>query len=279
MKVGIVGNGYVGQSTMFMLSEKTDVLVYDIIPEKCIPVGINLSDLSDCDVVFVCLPTPMNKDGSCHTSIVEDMVKSLRSSGVSRIVVRSTTPVGFCEGIECCFMPEFITEMNWRQDIRNSTDWIVGTLGENRNSQEVDAIKYILSESKGEGKISDDKVHISSTSSAEISKLVRNSFLATKVSFFNEVDTLCQKVGINYNMVMDLCVLDKRVGSSHMMVPGPDGKRGFGGTCFVKDISSIRDTYSKNNVKCPIMDAASWRNNNIDRSDHDWEDLKGRAVI
>jgi UDPglucose 6-dehydrogenase len=86
-------------------------------------------------------------------------------------------------------------------------------------------------------------------------------------------------VGVDYaNMINDASA-DPRIGPSHTRVPGPDGKRGFGGTCFPKDMSSLIAQCSTHNVLCPLMQSARSRNDEHDRSEQDWLLDKGRAVI
>ena len=103
-----------------------------------------------------------------------------------------------------------------------------------------------------------------------------------KVSFFNEVYDFCTALDIDYDRVKDVAVLDERVGKSHTQVPGPDGKRGFGGTCFPKDIASLKSQLSRigiYNEKSSVLEASIKRNNDVDRPEKDWENDKGRAVV
>ena len=96
IKIGIVGNGYVGKATALLECEKVRVFIYDKDPEKCSPLGLKMRELACCDFVFVCVPTPMNRDGSCNVEIVNSVVKELKSFGTppQNIVIRSTVPVG-----------------------------------------------------------------------------------------------------------------------------------------------------------------------------------------
>jgi UDPglucose 6-dehydrogenase len=278
MQIGIVGNGYVGKSTVETLpcEKYCKIIIYDINPDVCIPLGCKLNDIAKCNIIFVCVPTPMNKDGSCHTDIVKNVVSSLKNLGTENIIVRSTVPVGFCRINKCFFMPEFITEANWRNDIKNTYEWVFGT---DNSGIIVEKLSYLLSKSVDEGKIAGSKIIQMKNDECELAKLVRNSFLATKVSFFNEINSLCKKYDLEYSSIRNLIILDKRIGESHTMVPGPDGVHGFGGTCFVKDISSLKTIFNSNNIKSPIIDSVIYRNNEIDRLNHDWEKLEGRAVV
>ena len=113
----------------------------------------------------------------------------------------------------------------------------------------------MLNDSKKENKIKDSNLIVKPNCEIELAKLVRNTFLATKVSFFNEINALCSQKNINYFSLRDLIIQDKRIGDSHTQVPGPDNHLGFGGTCFVKDIWSLKKIYEKHNVKSLIIDS------------------------
>lgn len=103
---------------------------------------------------------------------------------------------------------------------------------------------------------------------------IRNIFLATKVSFCNELFDFATKHNIDWNILSEICFEDSRIGKSHVKVPGPDGKRGYGGTCFPKDIHSLSHQFKESNVKCPLLDAVIYRNENIDITEKDWFENK-----
>jgi UDPglucose 6-dehydrogenase len=120
---------------------------------------------------------------------------------------------------------------------------------------------------------------IVNTSTAESIKYFRNCFLSTKVSFCNEFESFCKAKGVDYDIVSGYATNDPRIGSSHSSVPGHDGKRGFGGTCFPKDMASLEFQMKESGVESKIISGANDRNNNIDRKEKDWNLDKGRAVI
>ena len=279
-KIGIVGNGYVGGATALFKNDKVEVLIYDKDPRLCEPSSTTLVDLVDCDFVFVCVPTPMDKDGGCHTPIVESCVYELNMAGIKdkNIVIRSTVPVGLCESLGVNFMPEFLTEANWEKDFENNNAWVFGLYDINCASTK-SKFTELIAFAKTMRKIKHDDVFFCSNNEAELSKLVRNSFLATKVSFFNEIYDFCEKKNINYGTVSDLVGIDKRIGRSHTMVPGPDGERGFGGTCFPKDIASLKHQMTEIGMESYMLEAAEARNIQVDRKEQDWKLNKGRAVI
>jgi len=282
MNIGIVGNGYVGKATRILECDEIPAYVYDIDPEKCSPVGLQLTELLPCSFIFVCVPTPMRKDGSCDTSIVSSVIEELKSTNRSpdRIIVRSTVPIGFCRSHGVNFMPEFLTELNWENDFKDAEKRIVAIDSPNieRRRKLQDEIKELFRLAFKHGKINkailDNTFVFCSTGEAETAKLARNSFLATKVSFFNEVASLCEKKKINYKEVAKLTGMDERIGEGHTLVPGHDGKRGFGGTCFPKDTKSM--VYQMGNSI--VVKAVVERNENVDRPERDWELNEGRAV-
>jgi UDPglucose 6-dehydrogenase len=108
-------------------------------------------------------------------------------------------------------------------------------------------------------------------------KLYTNGILATKVLFSNEMYLICQQLGVNYEEVRVLSVLDPRVGASHTVVPGPDGQLGFGGHCFPKDINNLRYVAWEAKVLERLFTAVIERNDEI-REKKDWLDMQGRAV-
>jgi len=280
MQIGIVGNGYVGNATALLKCDSVRALIYDKDDEKCDPLGLSLSEVAGCDFIFICVPTPMSDDGSCYTTIVETVVNDLKDLGApsENIVIRSTVPVGTSKSLGVNFMPEFLTEANWEDDFVENKNWVIGldnTSGENQKR-----FSKLFKMVKSDGKIKSSVCHFCFTDEAEMIKYTRNCFLATKVSFFNEIEQFCNKKGMNYEAVRILVGLDKRVGSSHTAVPGPDGKRGFGGTCFPKDMGSLLyQMQAGANLESHVIKAAVKRNLSIDRPERDWTADKGRAVV
>lgn len=279
MKIGIIGNGFVGNATGLFKSEGVQVLIYDKDPNRRDPPSTELIDFFDCDFVFVCVPTPMNDDGSCHTQIVESCVYELSMVGVrdENIIVRSTVPVGFCESLGVHFMPEFLTESNWVEDFKSNKAWVFGA-DSVFNTLAKSKFRDLISLAKSFGSIENDDIYFCSSKEAELTKLTRNAFLATKVSFFNEIYDYCEKEEVDFNTVAELTSLDKRIGPSHTQVPGPDGERGYGGTCFPKDISSLNHQMNQVGMEPYIVEAAKARNIQVDRKGQDWKLNKGRAV-
>ena len=292
MKIGIIGNGFVGRATQIFaknynaLYEFTPIIVYiyDIRPEACDPPGITLEELDrECDILFFCLPTPLQHDGSCYTQILEDTIAKCPSNPYK--VIRSTVPVGFAAKHGCYFMPEFLTEANWEDDFRRTKEWVVGipvaTAPEQVyvNDEFKSRIQALIKQSHQNRAIDSPAVVFCDTNEAEMLKLMKNCFLSAKVGLMNEFYDFCRATNTDYNRVTTLAKRDARMGTSHFQVPGPDGRRGFGGTCFPKDTHSLYCQMNAHGVKPQIYPAILARNDTNDRPEREWSRDVWRTTI
>ena len=224
--IGIVGQGFVGNAVYQKFKSYYEVLTYDLDENKC---NSTFEEVSECDYVFVCLPTPKNYDGSCNTDIVEGVIEKIDKIGKTKgIVVKSTIPPGTTEGwndkydTNVVFNPEFLTERNAVHDYENQKRIVLG--GPRPTTTE---LKGIFSRVfPFADVIKTDSTH------AEMVKYVTNTFLSVKVSFANEMYELSNALGIDYDKVIEYATYDERLGKSHWSVPGPDGDLGFGGHCL-----------------------------------------------
>ena len=180
MSFAIIGNGFVGQATKILKTETTQMLVYDIDPKKCEPEGLQLKDLAECDIIFISVPTPMNKDGRNYLGIVESAVDNLKKVvdlEKTHLVIRSTVLAGTSDRLGCYFMPEFLTEKNWDYDFRNCENWIFGLLGENKDEDFKVKIENIFKNAYNVGNIKHNKVGFVMNAEAEMIKYFRNTYL------------------------------------------------------------------------------------------------------
>jgi len=278
MKIGVVGNGFVGHA-MTLLRPSIDVLVWDIDKEKREPKTLDICTfVKESEIIFVAVPTPMNSDGSANLNIVRSVCEEIQKIDKDKhIVLRSTVPAGTADNLCVNFMPEFLTEKNWEADFRNCSQWILGT-NDDELYKKVKKM-FTIAHGYGNGSVINKKVIRTTPGEAEMIKYLKNVFLSVKVGFFNELESICTKVGLNYETIRAIATQDERIGDGHTLVPGPDGKRGFGGTCFPKDTHALAAYGKTNGVNTPILDAAISRNETIDRPEQDWKSDKGRAVI
>lgn len=295
--IAVVGQGFVGGSLTTVFSEHGfDILAYDkagkyakgshsykpVDLRHLVSFAENTEDFSG--VYFICLPTPMFEDGSADLGIVENVLEELAAIPGNRIaVVKSTVPPGSTEswnkkyestGLRVIFNPEFLTEANALDDMRNQNRIIIGG-----PRPWINSVKQIF-------QTAFPKVPIIKTSSttAEMVKYLTNNFLTVKVAFANEMAQICEALDttgldVDYDKVVEYAKYDTRLGTSHWSVPGPDGARGYGGHCFPKDINAMIDVAKKNGVDPKVLAAAWEKNLEVRQPDHrDWEKMSGRAV-
>lgn len=282
MLIGIIGNGFVGKATRQLSCKDINIYSYDINPKLCEPKNILLKDLFNCEIIFICLPTPMKKTGECYTKIIEDVIVQLKNINYNNfIVLRSTVPIGTCDKLNTYFMPEFLTEKNYINDFINNKDWVFGLLENNKEKDDKfkKCIIKLINTANKNNKIKYNNINFLTNKEAEMIKLFKNSFLATKVSFCNEIYQFCQLKNINYENVRRIACKDQRITDSHSFVPGHDGRKGFGGTCFPKDTCSLKDQMIKSGMKSYILDSVIERNFKVDRKENEWNNNKGRAVV
>tara|TARA_B100001564_G_C20618821_1_gene661285 strand:+ start:31 stop:864 length:834 start_codon:yes stop_codon:yes gene_type:complete len=276
--IGIIGQGFVGNAIYQKFKNYFEVLTYDLNSELCNSTLENICD--SCKTIFVCLPTPMSENGSCCTDIVEEVLNDIElltsfEQKEKTIVLKSTVSPGTTKKwniefnfLNIVFNPEFLTEANAVNDFENQSRIILG--GPKSQTKE---LKQLYSKVF-------PKAHIIKTDSthAEMVKYLTNSFLATKVSFANEIYQICDKLKVDYDKVIKYAVLDDRLGKSHWAVPGPDGDFGFGGHCLPKDLSALIHIAMHLNTETNVLNAVE-ETNDVVRQNRDWEDMKGRAVI
>ena len=278
MNIGIIGQGFVGNAIYQKLSKYYKVFTYDIQAKLC---NSDLPEvLERCKIIFVCLPTPMNKDGSCNLDILDSTLdqinKASREVEDRIVVIKSTIIPGSTDDfqlkyrhIDLVFNPEFLTEANAVDDFENQTRLLLGG-----RKKATTKIKQIFSAAFRKT----PRIIKTDAKTAELVKYVTNTFLATKVSFANEIYQLCESLDLDYDKIIEYATLDPRLGDSHWGVPGPDGDFGFGGHCFPKDLAAIIEITKKKNITNNVLKAAQTTNNTV-RSNRDWEKMKGRAIV
>ena len=263
-----------------VLFKPIQVYIYDIRPEACQPPGITLEELDrECDLLFFCLPTPLHHDGSCYTQILEETIAKCSTNPYK--VIRSTVPVGFAAKHGCYFMPEFLTETNWENDFRATKEWVVGipAAATATTDEFKTRIQKLIKRSHKNGAIDSPTVIFCDANEAEMLKLMKNCFLSAKVGLMNEFYDFCGATHTDYNSVTMLAKRDARMGTSHFQVPGPDGRRGFGGTCFPKDTHSLYCQMNAHGITPHIYPAILARNDTVDRPEREWSRDVWRTTI
>lgn len=231
LKLGIVGHGFVGKATDWGFSKNVTKFIVDPL------INTSVNDLADFspDIVFICVPTPMGKDGSMDASIIEKVLKELILHCPDAIkVIKSTIVPSLLNELnkldsKLVYNPEFLREKHANVDFENSDMIIFG--GDRDISSKVSSAYLNHSRCK-------TKEHIfTDLKTASLIKYSINTFLASKVIFFNELHSIYEKLNVkdSWETITNIISRDMRIGESHMNVPGHDGRKGFGGACFPKD--------------------------------------------
>ena len=279
-KLGVIGQGFVGNAVTEGMSHCYEMITYDKDTNKKCTEKSLYDVINKSEVIFLCVPTPMYKSGACDLSIVHNAMKEISAACDMlkkhvTVILKSTVPPGVTETlnelysthIAVVFNPEFLTEANAVEDYKNQNRIIVGG-----NRPESSQVKQIFAKAF-------PQVPIIKTSStiAEMVKYVTNTFLATKVSFANEMYQISQALDIDYDKVIEYARYDDRLGQSHWSVPGPDGDFGYGGHCFPKDVAALTYLATALGVDPIVLNGTAYKNNDV-RTDFDWTKQIGRAV-
>ena len=276
-RIGIVGRGFVGSAVEFGFSDKTEYVLF--INDKDESKSVNsLEDVvSYSDFIFLSVPTPSNEDGSVNLNYVEDALQEISeiTSDIEQgafsldniILIRSTIPPGTTrklqqkyQNLNLVFNPEFLTESNHKLDFVNQDRFILG-VDLDDTEKVADLFEYRF-----------PRVPLLQTDyeTAELTKYMNNCFLATKVSFLNEMKQISEKCGADWDVAIKGFLMDSRIGQSHYQVPGPDGKLGFGGHCLPKDINALKSFGESLGLNLNTLNGVV--NTNLEvRPEKDWE--------
>jgi UDPglucose 6-dehydrogenase len=249
MKIGIAGYGFVGKAHEGALKDYHDLIIYD-------PALGHYGDLRHADAIIVCVSTPQGSHGGCHMDNVYDVVNN--NSNVP-ILIKSTISIEGWDMLKhvfpftsITFSPEFLRAASALEDFQN-TDTIL--LGGGNTGFWADI--FITAMGKINVKIANPKELI-------VTKYARNSFLALKVAYFNQINDLCKDAGVDYEQVRMYTTQDNRIGESHTTITD---ERGFGGHCFPKDTSAFIVSGKKYGEHLSILEEAIKYNHRVRKDD------------
>jgi UDPglucose 6-dehydrogenase len=271
--IGVIGNGFVGSAIVHGFSLYADVKIYDKDPRRATHSFLNVVN---CDFVFVCVPTPMRKvtGGEIDLTIMDSVIESIsqvnkRDDNV--VIIKSTVVPNTIEKyikkynhLNIIHSPEFLTERSARLDFINSSRIVLGG-----DYASVNKTEKLFRE-----RFPYTKIIKTDVTTAQFIKYMANCFFATKVSFMNEMRQAAEALNVNWAETIEGFVTDGRIGNSHLDAPGHDGKMGFGGKCFPKDLNAFIHLFKKIGVNPKVMSAA-WDKNLEVREKYDWKDIEG----
>ena len=259
MKIGIIGYGFVGKALEAGITNSAKILKID--PK----LNSKIDDLIDFDpdAIFICVPTPMNKDSSQDISVLRNVIDEIIKLNLKAlIIVKSTVLPKYIKKIEnvipeFVYNPEFLREKHAAEDFINSKLIVFG--GSLDSCKDLENIYNNYTKC-----ISNDYIFTDPTA-ASLIKYSINSFLATKVTFFNELKQLFKKSGTksSWEEFINAMSRDERVGNSHMQVPGHDGRLGFGGACLPKDSNAFSKYADEIDTPLNVLKTVINTNNNI----------------
>lgn len=253
MDIGIVGLGIIGSACKYGFEKLGHrVYVHDIAHNT------KLIDLLDCRVIYICVPTPSRNDGSCDTSIVEEVVEDLNAYNYDGVVaIKSTIEPGetqrlidLCLNLNdyICFVPEFLRERCSFEDFTSNHDLLaVGT----RNKHVFDTIVEC------HGKYPQNIVQLTPTE-AELLKYYSNIFNAMRVVFANEMYEVCEALETDYSKIKDAFMLRKTATDMYMDVN--ENFRGYAGACLIKDTKALAQVVRKLNLDLKLFETIDSEN-------------------
>lgn len=273
--IGIIGFGIVGKSIAHVFGQDAEFRIYDV---KDNLRTHSLEEVAtESKYIFMCLPTPMNQDGSFDSSILDGYMEKLDEyigGDLDKyVIIKSTIIPGTTKRYQdsydynILFSPEFLTERSYRLDAINPSRILFGT----------EKVSEKLLTDIGDlyrPRFPHISINVCDSKTAEMVKYVANCFFAVKLSYFNEIRQVCEKEGLNYNRVIKHVLSDGRIGNSHWQVPGHDGEYGWGGKCFPKDINAFMSYIKELDIDPTVMESA-WKKNLEVRRIKDWEDIEG----
>lgn len=259
--IGIIGNGVVGRALARAYCEYvSEVRIYDTVEEKRTH---TLGETLESNLIFVCLPTPLNIVGSeiCLQHLINFFANIPNQYKASNFVIKSTLPIGTTKKFVKLFQlqrvvhcPEFLTARTALHDACNPSRNIIGS-----PYYTVGRCGHLLSEFLFYRHPSVPTI-VCDSNESELIKLAVNGYYAHKITYFNKIREIVKALECNWDVVKSGMLTDGKISEHHTQVPGPDGKYGFGGACLPKDLNALIFSAEEVNVNMEVSKAVYSQN-------------------
>lgn len=262
-KIGIIGMGFVGKAVYHGFSLFYPTTGYDIDPKKSLD---SFENVLNSEFIFVCLPTPESGNGEADLTFIHEFFEKVRNNRAPIFILKSTVPIGTTKLIEQSYNinivhnPEFLSARTADKDFLTQNRVIIG--GQNREAIERVGVLF-------RQRFSGVNIVNMKSNESELVKYFLNCYFANKITFFNEMRLLSDKIGLSWENIMEGVLSDGRIEKLHSDVPGHDGKFGFGGACFPKDTKALSKIFEKNNIKPLVLDSVIEQNKFV-RNNINW---------
>ena len=247
MRIGLIGVGVVGYAVYRAFSNKFNVIGYD--KQGDFANEANFQEVLSSDLIFICVPSP-TYDGKQDLTILESVINRLKENKFTGVVcIKCTVIPGTTNrlkretNLRLTHNPEFLTAAKPYEDFMNQEAIIIG--GEINDTK-------VVAEAYGEI-LSVPCIEYFDATITETAKYMRNVYLAMKVAFANEIYEVCEKLGIPYEVALEATMSQGGIEPKHFRVPGPDGKRGYSGMCFPKDVRALGEFMRDENLNCHLI--------------------------
>lgn len=277
LSINIIGMGYVGGG-MAHLCEKNNIEfnVFDIQKKQgSFNYFNNITDLvnfsesnSEINFYIIAVPTNSDSEGNCDTSIVRSVLERLNNNITKEtyVIIKSTIVPGTSKelsekytNLDIIFCPEFLTQKNYLNDIYNAKFVLLG-INDNFDMTKYQKISNLMRLFYKHNSQID--IFMRSYEECELFKYTLNTYFGIKITFFNEIYDLCEKMNVDYQKLKELFSLDSRVGEYGITVPGDHG-RGYHGVCIPKEVRSIIKLQEKLGLSSELMSCVDKRNNDF----------------
>ena len=247
MKIGIAGYGFVGKAHELQLKDYHDLIIYD-------PALGHYGDLRHAEAIIVCVSTPQGSHGGCH---MDNVYCIIEDNPNVPILIKSTISLEGWDMLKhvfphtsITFSPEFLRAKHWQEDAKTQNHYYFG------GSSTLFWSDIFL---QARGKIDID---VKEPQELILAKQLRNSFLALKVTFFNQLEDFCESQGVDPVNVSELVCADERIGRSHSFVTP---ERVYGGHCLPKDVSATVHSAKTSGGRMTLLEEAEEYNNKIQK--------------